>query len=101
MTTSTLPGRDKRARSPYPYWFYLPAASIYALLFLLPTFASFFFSLTRWDMFTATFVATLNWWCRANSRPRSTVNDSMSPAGSCWTAAINAAAPIISPVRIA
>ena len=34
----------------YPYWFLLPAAVIYAVLFLLPTFASFFFSLTRWTL---------------------------------------------------
>jgi len=34
----------------YPYWFLLPAAVIYVVLFLLPTFASFFFSLTRWTL---------------------------------------------------
>ncbi|MFJ6158750.1 carbohydrate ABC transporter permease [Pseudarthrobacter sp. NPDC092184] len=49
-----------RKKSPYPYWFYLPAAVIYAVLFLLPTFASFFFSLTRWNMFNATFVGLEN-----------------------------------------
>ncbi len=40
----------------YPYWFYLPAAIIYAVLFLVPTFASFYFSLTRWSLFDTTFI---------------------------------------------
>lgn len=56
------PAPRVRKKSPYPYWFYLPAAAIYALLFLLPTFASFFFSLTRWNMFTATFVGLENFF---------------------------------------
>jgi raffinose/stachyose/melibiose transport system permease protein len=34
----------------YPSWFHLPAALIYTVLFLLPTFASLFFSLTRWTL---------------------------------------------------
>jgi raffinose/stachyose/melibiose transport system permease protein len=49
--------RQRRARAGrgvgkryYPYWFLLPAAVIYIVLFLLPTFASFFFSLTRWTL---------------------------------------------------
>ena len=32
-----------KRRSPYPGWFFLPAAIIYGVLFLLPTFASLFF----------------------------------------------------------
>jgi raffinose/stachyose/melibiose transport system permease protein len=46
----------KRARSPYPYWFYLPAAIIYAVLFLVPTVTSFYFSLTRWSIFNSKFI---------------------------------------------
>ena len=42
--------RDRRA-SPYPTWFYLPAAIIFVALFLFPTGASLFFSLTRWTLF--------------------------------------------------
>lgn len=49
-----------RRRSPYPGWFYLPAAVIYGLLFLLPTFASFYFSLTRWSLFSSTFIGVEN-----------------------------------------
>ncbi|OYU19434.1 MAG: ABC transporter [Rhodobacteraceae bacterium PARR1] len=47
-------------RSPYPYWFVLPAAVIYSALFLVPTLASFWFSLTRWDLFSATFIGLEN-----------------------------------------
>ena len=47
-------------RSPYPYWFILPAAVIYTALFLVPTAASFWFSLTRWDLFTAEFIGIEN-----------------------------------------
>jgi raffinose/stachyose/melibiose transport system permease protein len=43
--------RDRRA-SPYPTWFYLPAAIVFTVLFLVPTGASLFFSLTRWNLFT-------------------------------------------------
>ena len=44
----------------YPYWFLWPAASIYTALFLLPTVASFWFSLTRWDLVSSTFVGLEN-----------------------------------------
>ena len=46
--------------SPYPYWFYLPAAVIYGVLFLVPTFASFYFSLTRWTLFDSKFIGLDN-----------------------------------------
>ena len=49
-----------RRRSPYPAWFFLPAAIIYGLLFLLPTFASLYFSLTRWTLFNSTFIGLDN-----------------------------------------
>jgi len=52
--------RGRRAGSPYPYWFYLPAALVYAVLFLLPTFASFYFSLTRWSLFDYKFIGLDN-----------------------------------------
>jgi raffinose/stachyose/melibiose transport system permease protein len=45
-----------RVSSPYPYWFYLPAAIIYVLLFLIPTLTSFYFSLTRWSIFDSRFI---------------------------------------------
>ena len=50
----------KRMDHQYPYWFYLPAAVIYSVLFLLPTFASFYFSLTRWSLFETEFIGLDN-----------------------------------------
>lgn len=47
-------------RSPYPYWFVLPAAVIFVTLFLVPTVASLWFSLTRWDLYTATYIGLDN-----------------------------------------
>jgi len=52
--------RRRTAPSPYPYWFYLPAAVVYAVLFLVPTFASFYFSLTRWSLFDYQFIGLDN-----------------------------------------
>ncbi|WP_051797254.1 carbohydrate ABC transporter permease [Catenuloplanes japonicus] len=47
-------------RSPYPHWFYLPAAVVYGVLFVVPTVTSFWFSLTRWTVFDSTFVGLDN-----------------------------------------
>jgi raffinose/stachyose/melibiose transport system permease protein len=52
--------RRRRGRSAYPYWFYLPAAVIYTVLFLVPTVASGFFSFTRWSLFDFTFIGLDN-----------------------------------------
>ncbi len=41
---------------PYSNWFYLPTAIIYGVLFLVPTFASLYFSLTRWSLFESKFI---------------------------------------------
>ena len=48
-------------RSPYPYWFVLPAAVVFVTLFLVPTFASFWFSMTRWDLFKAEYIGLDNY----------------------------------------
>ena len=64
--TGSGPGmtRPRRARprliTAYPSWFYLPAAIIYGVLFLFPTIASLFFSLTRWSLFDWTFIGLGN-----------------------------------------
>lgn len=50
-----------RTKSPYPYWFILPAAVIFTVLFLVPTLASFWFSLTRWDLFSVEFIGIENY----------------------------------------
>ncbi|HEY3558362.1 MAG TPA: sugar ABC transporter permease [Kribbella sp.] len=45
---------------PYSNWFYLPTAVIYGVLFLVPTFASLYFSLTRWSLFESKFIGLDN-----------------------------------------
>jgi raffinose/stachyose/melibiose transport system permease protein len=59
VTAPAAPRRKKK--SPYPYWFYLPAAVIFFVLFVLPTFSSFFFSLTRWTLFDYEFIGLDNY----------------------------------------
>ncbi len=51
----------KTRASPYPYWFVLPAAVVFTVLFLVPTVASFWFSLTRWDLFETEFIGWDNY----------------------------------------
>jgi raffinose/stachyose/melibiose transport system permease protein len=46
---------------PYPYWFYLPAAVIFIVFFVVPTISSFYFSFTRWDLFTSTWIGLDNY----------------------------------------
>jgi len=52
--------RSAAVRTAYPHWFYLPAAIVCGVLFLFPTFASLFFSLTRWTLFDWTFIGLGN-----------------------------------------
>src|SRR5690242_10775196 len=44
----------------YPYWFYLPAAVVFGVFFLVPTALAFYFSLTRWSLFDAEFIGLDN-----------------------------------------
>lgn len=52
--------RRKGIRSPYPSWFYIPAAVLFIVFFAVPTFASFYFSLTRWTLFDVQFIGLDN-----------------------------------------
>lgn len=52
--------RRRRTQNPYPYWFYLPAGLVYFVFFVVPTFASFYFSLTRWSLFDQEFIGFAN-----------------------------------------
>jgi raffinose/stachyose/melibiose transport system permease protein len=45
----------------YPYWFYLPAAVVFGIFFLVPTALAFYFSMTRWTLFEATFIGFTNY----------------------------------------
>src|SRR3954463_1301233 len=54
---SAAPRKKRRGiKSPYPLWFYLPGGVFYVILFLVPTGASFYFSLTRWTLFDIEFI---------------------------------------------
>ncbi|MEL0625362.1 sugar ABC transporter permease [Salinibacterium amurskyense] len=48
--------RKRRPKSQYPMWFYIPAAVLFFTLFVVPTLASFYFSLTRWSLFDIEFI---------------------------------------------
>jgi len=57
-------GYDARPRiiqRTYPHWFYLPAALVFGVFFLIPTALAFYFSLTRWTLFDATFIGLDNY----------------------------------------
>ena len=51
----------RERRGTYPYWFYLPAAIIFTIFFLVPTIVSLYFSFTRWDLFTSTWIGLDNY----------------------------------------
>lgn len=69
MTTATVskpalpapprPAKRRQNRS-YPSWFYVPAIVLFVVFFAVPTFASFYFALTRWDLATAEFIGFTN-----------------------------------------
>jgi raffinose/stachyose/melibiose transport system permease protein len=60
--TRAKAARVSRAKvyTPYSNWFYLPSAIIYGVLFIVPTFASLYFSLTRWSLFESKFIGLDN-----------------------------------------
>jgi raffinose/stachyose/melibiose transport system permease protein len=57
---SPVKERRRKAKSiashTYPFWFYIPAGVVYGVLFLVPTFIAFYFSLTRWGLFSQEFI---------------------------------------------
>lgn len=56
-TVRRTPGaRSKRQNSSYPSWFFIPASALYVVFFAVPTFASFYFALSRWTLFDTTFI---------------------------------------------
>ncbi|BDV32287.1 carbohydrate ABC transporter permease [Microbacterium terricola] len=56
----TVPGqrppRRRYANAMYPHWFVLPGAAIFLVLFIAPTFASFYYAFTRWTLFDVEFI---------------------------------------------
>ncbi len=59
-TRRPAPRHRGYARRTYPLWFYVPAAIVFGVLFVVPTFASFYFSLTRWTIFDSEFIGLGN-----------------------------------------
>ncbi len=53
--------RPKTILRTYPHWFYIPAGIVFAIFFLAPTLMAFYFSLTRWTLFDATFIGFDNY----------------------------------------
>src|SRR4051812_21475192 len=61
VDTAKSPDRPRRRRSsPYPLWFFAIPALLFIVLFAIPTFASFYFSLTRWTLQTTQFIGLDN-----------------------------------------
>lgn len=60
---ATLPAqkrkKDRTARY-YPAWFLIAPAIVFGVLFIVPTIASFYFSLTRWTLFESEFIGLSN-----------------------------------------
>ncbi len=46
----------------YPHWFYLPAAIVFGIIFVVPTLLSFYYSLTRWTLFETEFIGLDNFF---------------------------------------
>jgi raffinose/stachyose/melibiose transport system permease protein len=53
---------QKTAATPYPHWFYLPAAIVFGVIFVIPTLLSFYYSLTRWTLFETEFIGLDNFF---------------------------------------
>ncbi len=53
--------RSRAVLRTYPNWFYLPAAIVFGVFFIVPTALAFYFSLTRWTLFNATFIGLDNY----------------------------------------
>jgi len=52
--------KKNKSFNAYTLWFLVPAAIIYIIIYLLPTFMSFFYSLTIWNLTDYTFVGLDN-----------------------------------------
>lgn len=59
--SATTGRRTRRKHSSYPLWFHIPGGVLFIVLFAVPTFASFYFSLTRWTLFDTEFIGLENY----------------------------------------
>src|ERR1044071_5539650 len=53
--------RPRAVLRTYPHWFYIPAALVFGVFFVVPTALAFYFSLTRWSLFDAKFIGFDNY----------------------------------------
>jgi len=53
--------RSQAVLQTYPNWFYLPAALVFGVFFVVPTVLAFYFSLSRWSLFDAVFIGLDNY----------------------------------------
>jgi raffinose/stachyose/melibiose transport system permease protein len=51
----------KKRGGPYPFWFLLIPGIIYFVFFVVPTLSSFYYSFTRWDLFTSHWIGLDNY----------------------------------------
>jgi len=58
--TPPPPRKRRPIKSYYPSWFFIPTLALYVVFFAIPTFASFYFSLTRWSLFDSQFIGFAN-----------------------------------------
>jgi raffinose/stachyose/melibiose transport system permease protein len=61
VASVTTERRARKRHNPYPLWFHIPGAVLFVVLFAVPTFASFYFSLTRWTLFDTEFIGLENY----------------------------------------
>lgn len=54
------PSNKNLTTKPYSYWLMTPGLAIYIVIFAIPTLASFYFALTRWDLINAEFIGLEN-----------------------------------------
>lgn len=53
---------NSQNKKSYSYWMAAPGVFIYVLIFAVPTFASFYFSMTRWNLMDSTFIGLDNFF---------------------------------------
>lgn len=53
--------RSRAVLRTYPNWFYVPAVLVFGIFAVVPTVLAFYFSLTRWSLFDATFIGFENY----------------------------------------
>ena len=56
ITEPHVSTKRRAIKSYYPRSFFIPAILLYFVFFLIPSVASFYFSLTRWSLFDSRFI---------------------------------------------